>query len=268
MGNEEQSAFMYYRKTGNGPAIMLLHGFPDSGAIWCDIADELAANYTVIDPDLPGAGHSSLLKETLLPEMADGLKQILDHEGMKKVLVVGHSMGGYTALAFARKYPEVVAGLSLVHSTAAADDEEKKKTRQKAIELIRNGGKEAFVKQMTGNLFSLGFRADQPDVVRIKAEAGMKMSAEGMVNFYAAMIAREDNTEVLRKAVFPLHWVMGIEDSVINYKKNLAECHHSLVNFVTLYEDCGHMSMLECPARLLLDIRQFCAYCYYNPLTE
>ncbi len=253
---------IYYRKIGKGPAVVLLHGFPDSGAAWGGISAELSAHCTLIIPDMPGSGRSHLEKETLLPEMADGMKRVLDAEGIGKVVIAGHSMGGYIALAFAKSYPEMVAGLSLVHSTPLADDEEKKKNRLKAIDIIRNGGKEAFIKQMTANLFAKRFRETHPEIVRQKAIEGAEVADEGLINFYRAMIAREDTTGIVRNAVFPVQWILGSEDNVISYKRVLMECHHSPVNFVTLFQGCGHMSMIEARQMLVDDLKEFTNYCH------
>lgn len=258
---------LFYRKSGSGPAVVLLHGFPDSGIIWEPIAATLAMSHTVIVPDLPGTGNSALEGPAMLPQMAAGICNILTKEKITEVVLVGHSMGGYTALAFAALYPQMVRGLSMVHSTPAADDDEKKKTRLKAIDIIRNGGKQAFIKQMTSNLFAENFRKEHPEVLQWKNARGLEVSIEGLENFYRAMIARADNTLLLHQALYPVQWIMGTEDSLIDYRRILKECFHSHVNFVTLYEGCGHMSMLECPDKLTGDLQEFLAYCYHKPST-
>lgn len=252
---------MYYVKKGSGPVLVLIHGFPDSGEIWEPLASVLSEYFTLIMPDLPGSGNSELKGDTSLAEMAAGLKKILDAEGINKAVIAGHSMGGYTGLAFARLYPEAVAGFSLIHSTPKADDEEKKVTRQKAIELIRKGGKEAFIKQMTTKLFAPSFAEANPEVVKDKVAMGMKISEEGLINFYKAIMERNDNTEIVTKAPFPMQWIMGMEDGIVNYKKNLELCYHSTINFVTLYSNCGHISMIEQPENLLINLKQFANYC-------
>lgn len=256
---------MYYREYGSGSAVVLVHGFPDDGRIWTGAAEALAASHRVIVPDMPGAGKTPLTGSVSVAEMAAEIKKLLDKLGIEKALVAGHSMGGYIALAFARQYPESVAGLSLVHSTPLADDEEKKKTRQKAIDLILNGGKEAFIKQMTGNLFAASFRDANPELLREKAAASGAISAEALVNFYRAMMGRENAVGVLQTADFPVQWVLGSEDNVISFKSALGLCHASVINFVHLYTGCGHMSMLERPDALIADLGQFAGYCYRNP---
>lgn len=125
----DQFPCLAYRKFGEGPVIVLLHGFPENGNLWRDIWPALAKHNTVIIPDLPGSGESTFANEDLsIEHLAESVKLILDKEGIDEIVLAGHSMGGYIALAFAEKYPVMLRGLSLIHSTAAPDSDEKKKT--------------------------------------------------------------------------------------------------------------------------------------------
>lgn len=252
---------MHYNKAGNGFPLVLLHGFPDNSEIWADIYPSLQDKFTIIMPDLPGCGLTPLNGDTALADMARDIKNILDKEGITKAILAGHSMGGYTALAFARLYPGAVAGLSLIHSSALPDDEEKKQTRLKAIEIIRNGGKAAFIKQMTDKLFAPAFLVEHPEAIKRKYNVGMKVDEAGLINCYKAMIGRDDNTAITRDATFPIQWILGKQDAIINYRNILKECHQSDVNFVSLYNNCGHMIMIENPAALISDLREFVQYC-------
>jgi pimeloyl-ACP methyl ester carboxylesterase len=170
-------------------------------------------------------------------------------------------MGGYVALAFAGLFPAAVEGISLVHSMPNADDEEKKAMRTKAIELIQNGGREAFIRQMIPNLFSDSFKQSNPYIVKQRIEESLGMSSDALINFYQAMRERPDTTGVLFSAKFPLQWIIGLNDNIMSYKKILLECHHSPINFVTFYDNCGHMSMMEAPQRLADDLEEFGKYC-------
>lgn len=114
---------------------------------------------------------------------------------------------------------------------------------------------------MTGNLFSPSFREANPQAVKDKVAMGMKMGEDGMINFYKAMIGRDDNIAVVKYAPFPIQWIMGVDDLIINYEKSLKECHQSYINFVTLFSHCGHMSIIEKPAMLIADLKQFGGYC-------
>ena len=258
----EASSSVYYRKMGAGPALVLLHGFPESGTLWQNIWDELSRSYTLIIPDFPGSGNSVLDRETSVVDMAECVNAIMYNEAIDAAIIAGHSMGGYVAFAFAALYPHKVKGLSLVHSTSEADSPEKINTRLKSIELIRKGAKSTFISHMIPNLFSATFNLSDPSLVKAQVEEAMKMSDDGMVNFYNAMISRQNNTDVLHTAVFPVQWIIGADDTVIPYKKILELCYKVNINFVSFYQNCGHMSMIEEPQKLTDDLILFIKYCY------
>jgi len=252
-----------YRKAGSGPVIILLHGFPEDGSLWDQIIPALIASFTVIIPDIPGSGRSIPAGEADdMEKLAEGICEILHHEQIDTAVIAGHSMGGYVALALAERQQTLVKGLSLVHSTAKADKDEKKETRRKSIELIRKGGKEPFVNGMIPNLFAPAFRESHPHVVQRQTERGMELKAEHMIGFYKAMINRPDRTNILSNAGFPVQWIIGKEDNVIPPDAVLPQSNIANVNFVSLYDNCGHMSMLEQPERLANDLSAFVVYCY------
>ncbi len=255
---------LYYRKMGAGPVLVLLHGFPENSTLWRNVWDKLSASYTLIIPDFPGSGNSSFKERLDMADMATCVYNILIEENISRAVVAGHSMGGYAALAFAARHPEMVAGLSLVHSTPVADDEEKRKTRIKSIEVIQKGGKRAFISQMVPNLFSTDSKEKLSTLIDNLIEEGVAMSDESLINYYQAMLGRQDHTASLEGFQFPVQWILGTEDAIIPYKKILMFCTRSAINFVSFYRGCGHMSMYEAPERLATDLDDFVKYCCYN----
>ncbi len=251
-----------YSKEGQGPAIVLIHGFPENGGLWKKVWPLLSGNFTVIVPDLPGTGGSELLPETTMETLAESISEILKIESISEAVIVGHSMGGYAALAFAERFGEMVAGLSLVHSIASADNEEKKETRRKSIALIRKGGKEPFIKQMIPNLFSPSFKEVNEPVLEEQVKRGMELEADSMIAFYEAMIARPDRTDVLKNAAFPVQFVLGEDDALIPADAGLKQSKLADTGFVHLYPDTGHMSMIEQPEQLAKDLSAFAAHCH------
>jgi len=258
------SSQVFYHKMGSGPAMVLLHGFPECCSLWRNVWDELSRSFTLIIPDMPGIGRTVLSGPTSLSRMAEMVSEIMDYEGIATAVVAGHSMGGYISLAFARAFPHKVAGIALVHSMSDADDAEKRKLRSKTIELVKKGGKELFMKEMVPNLFADSFRSANPLVISEQVAEAIKMDAESVINFYTAIRERDDNRPVLNSAAYPVMWVAGLQDNVIDYKKILPECYRSAVNFVSFYSDCGHMSMIEAPTELINDLEQFGQYCYHK----
>jgi len=259
----KQSSSLHYRIAGEGNALMLVHGFPEDGGLWEKVGEELAKHFKVIIPDIPGSGKSDLVgKDISLEEIAEGLNEILVAENVSKVVLAGHSMGGYAWLAFAERFGNKLAGLSLVHSTALADGEEKKETRRKTIQLIEKGGKKPFVQQMIPSLFSESFKTKFPKKIATQMEHGLALNDESMMAYYNAMLTRPERTKVLKNAAFPVQFILGKEDNLLPIDGMIQQTHLSNVTFVAVYKQCGHMSMLEQTEKLLNDLKLFVDYCY------
>ncbi|MBS1586807.1 MAG: alpha/beta hydrolase [Bacteroidetes bacterium] len=257
-----KSSKLFYRKFGSGPAIVLLHGFPESGILWQQVWPDLAERFTVLVPDLPGSGQSSRGTEKITMEsMADAVDGMLEAESLNGAVFAGHSMGGYVSLAFAAKYGRKVKGLSMVHSTAFADDEEKKNNRRKVIELIRKGGREAFIRQMIPALFSPSTKETRPGIIEKQVESGLQLEADSQVAYYEAMIERPERTDMLTGGRFPVQWIIGKDDTVVPFTKGLQQCTLTSINFVSVYNMCGHMSMLENNKELVKNLADFASYC-------
>jgi len=256
---------IHYTVKGSGEPLVLIHGFPNDSTAWDNVVPGLSQHYRLILPDLPGAGQSPLLEAApSMALLADAVKEVLDHENIGKALFIGHSMGGYTAMQIASMYPEMVQGISLVHSMASADNAEKKENRRKAIVLMKKGQseKEMFLKGMSQNLFAPEFAAQHPDVVKEVVAKGMMLSSEALVSFYQAIMDRTDKKDVLERATWPMQWIIGDHDNATPMKEALEQCHLSAVSSVSIYKPCGHMSFLEMPNRLLADLLAFAAFCY------
>src|SRR5579871_2701338 len=91
---------IFYRQEGKGIPVMLLHGFAEDGTIWNNQVEYLKQNARLIIPDLPGSGLSDQNENLLtIDDYADVVKVILDKENIPSCIIIGHSMGGYIALA-------------------------------------------------------------------------------------------------------------------------------------------------------------------------
>jgi pimeloyl-ACP methyl ester carboxylesterase len=252
-----------YRKFGTGPSVVLLHGFPLNGNVWHNIWPYLSVTNTVIVPDIPGTGSSKLDGgDADMNVLAHSIKSILDHEKQDKTVLVGHSMGGYISLAFAELFPANIKGLCLVHSTAVADTDEKKENRRKAIELIKNGGKEQFVRSALPNMFADSFKKEHPEIIEYYIKQSLEVPSESMIFYYKAMAARPDRKGILENISHPVQFILGENDKLIDFSNTLQQSRLTNVSFVSRYCDCAHMSMVETPEKLKFNIREFVSYCY------
>jgi pimeloyl-ACP methyl ester carboxylesterase len=265
------SSSLYYREEGSGLPVVLLHGFAEDGAIWDNQVSYLSAYCRVIVPDLPGSGQSSALTSaedagpaTSIEELAGSIATLLDRLAIQQCILIGHSLGGYIALAFAEKYPNRLTALGLFHSTAYADNEEKKTGRQKSIEFIRNNGSAAFIRQSIPNLFSGYTREHHPDLIDSIISRYSCFSPDSLITYYEAMIARPDRTAVLRQFAGPVLFIIGQADAVIPMEQVLQQCHLPAVSHIHIIENAGHQGMLEAPDRSNTILQSFLTFVLYS----
>ena len=118
---------IFYTDTGKGQVVVLLHGFLEDASMWNALIPELSKKNRVVAIDLLGHGNTNSLGYVhTMEDMANTVKAVLSHLSLRKFIFIGHSMGGYVALAFAKLYPENIKGLCLLNSTYEADDLERK----------------------------------------------------------------------------------------------------------------------------------------------
>lgn len=239
---------MSYQIEGNGPAVCLLHGFAEDNQVWHNCIPTLKNNHTIITPNLPGIGASTIVsKEAIsIDTMAKSINDILVAENIERAFIIGHSMGGYISLAFAKLYPHKLLGLGLVHSTAYADTAEKIGTRKKSIEFIQTHGAAAFIKTTIPNLF-YDIEVSK-NAIKQQTFIGEAIEANTLVTHYLAMIDRKATVEVLEQCKVPVLFVMGKHDKTIPFLDSLQQSHLPNTSFVHILNSSAHMGMLEQPA--------------------
>ena len=110
-------------RLGEGPPIVLLHGYPDNLQIWCELAPRLAEQHEVIAFDWPGMGYSDPWSGGATPmHMAERLRELLDGWELPSVSLVGIDMGGQPALVFAASYPERIKRLIVMNTLAFGEE--------------------------------------------------------------------------------------------------------------------------------------------------
>ena len=239
-----KNAEIFYRSTGNGPVVVLIHGFGEDSTVWED-QYEAFPGYRLLMPDLPGSGLSPLAKDMSMEGMAMAIKLLLDELKISTCIMIGHSMGGYVTLAFVEKFADRLQAFGLFHSTSFADNEEKKDTRRKGIEFIRENGPFAFLKTTIPNLFSPENRENKPALVQEQVEASRDFTAEALIAYYKAMINRPDRTELLRQTPLPVLFIIGKFDQAVPMQDSLKQSYLPTVSHVHLFEQSGHMGMKE-----------------------
>ena len=233
-----------YEDTGHGDVLVLLHGFGEDGTVWKHQVLEFQERYRLIVPDLPGSGLSPLSISTM-ETLAAHIKSLLDNEKIRHACLIGHSMGGYVALAFADAYPEMLKGLGLFHSTAKADSPEKQQARKKGITFIRENGSAPFLKQSTPNLFAEKYKLENPGEVSALIQRGATFNPESLIAYYEAMLRRPDHTKVLESMRVPVLLIAGALDTAIPLPESLSQAAMADTTYFHILEDAAHMGMWE-----------------------
>lgn len=246
-----------FRDVGQGPVIVLLHGFMENLSMWDYFSGKLSANYRVISVDLPGFGGSECLHRVhLMEQMASAVNKVLKEREVKHCLMIGHSMGGYVTLAFAEKYPRKLKGFGLFHSHALADTPEAKVNRNRAIDAIL-ANKSGFIFNFFPDLFAPeNVEANKKQIKRLYEDA-MKTSPKGIIAAIEGMKYRTDHLEVLINSKVPVLFVLGKQDSRIPFEKTLVQASMPAVSEILVLNNVGHMGHIEARKQCLKSIEGF-----------
>ncbi len=244
-----------YTDQGKGTAIVLLHGFLENKKMWDAFIPEWSKKFRIITIDLLGHGETGCMGYVhSMENNADVVHEVLAKLRLRKAILVGHSMGGYVALAFAELYPDVVKGLVLLNSTSRADSEERKTNRDRAIKAVKQSFQN-FISLSISNLFSEENRERlSKSIENVKKEA-LKTPLQGIVASLEGMKIRIDREVLLHLTPYPKLLVLGKKDPVLNYEETKEQIEDTLVQLLSFPD--GHMSHIENQKALQRELIQF-----------
>lgn len=248
----EQAIELSYELSGKGTPVVLIHGFPFDHSLWEDVIPLLKEHAQLILPDLRGFGKSPSPDGVYTMRlMAEDIAALLDKLNLHKVVLVGHSMGGYVSLAFAQAYPDRVAGLALITSQAAADSPEGRQRRYQLAGQVKRKGVKAVV---AANLD----RYSPDPAVRERARIlMMTCQKKGVIAALMGMAERPDCTEVLSQLHAPCVIVAGSADAIVSSEKARGMAQMLPMGWVVEVPEGGHLPMYEAPqivAKAVLDL--------------
>jgi pimeloyl-ACP methyl ester carboxylesterase len=247
-----------YSDHGEGKCTVLLHGYLENGMVWDSFIRDFPRGYRFIVPDLPGHGNSgSWGKVHSMDELAASVKAILDKEGIRRIFLAGHSMGGYVTMAFANNFPEYLSAYALVHSTPFADTEEKRENRDREISLVLCGKKRQIVLVNIPKAFATDNLNRMSKEVELLKNMAMRSPDKGMVALLNGMKERPDRSAVLQNRNLPLLLIGGMKDNYIP-----AEVFEKLVEMapharVLRLENSGHQGFMEEPGHVIKAFTDF-----------
>lgn len=229
-----------YERRGKGTPLVLLHGYPIDHHAWDFLAPKLEDTFDLILPDLRGFGKSTTLdSQQTLDDFASDIAGLLDHLGIEKAAVAGHSMGGYVALAFAKLHPGRIRGLGLISTQTLADPPDRKEGRYKSAAEVAEKGIGGVVETMTPK-----FTPDE----KLQGSAREMMERQkptGFIGALKAMAERMDTSALLASLTIPVVIVHGDADALIPVDRaREAKSAVPHAHFVEL-KGVGHLPMME-----------------------
>ena len=235
--------------------MVLLHGFLEDLSMWSQLEPTLSGKYRVICIDLLGHGKTENLGYVhSMEEQAAMVRYVLDSLQVDRASLIGHSMGGYVALAFSEMFPGMVRSLCLMNSTAMADDPERKRNRDRGVKAVKKNYR-TFIRLAIPNLFAEENRSIYASEISEITKQGLRMSAQGIIASLEGMKDRPDRVHVLESAAFPRMLILGEKDPALPYSSVKAQ--QDIPGVMSVVFPDGHMSHIENKAELEAAVHKF-----------
>ena len=243
---EFEGTEVFYSVRGKGVPVVLLHGYLEAGEVWEPLAQKLEEQFRIISPDLPGHGDSGIRGEVHTMEfLAGAVREVIRDAGEQRVMMVGHSLGGYVTLAFVELFPELLSGYVLFHSHPHADTPEAIERRNREIAVVRAGRKNIIY---PGNV-SMMFARENLKSMKAELEKSKKIASrnpgEGIIAMLNGMIARPSRQYILEEGRVPLLWILGRHDLYFSPERAMRDTGLPHNAEVVILEKSGHLGFIE-----------------------
>lgn len=246
---------IHYTVSGKGPALVLLHGFLETVDMWKDLVPEFSRSHQVVCIDLLGHGKTDCIGYVhTMEEMADAVFAVLNHLKIEKASFIGHSMGGYVALALAELQPQLFDSLCLMNSTFEADDADKKPLRSRANEMAKTNY-ESLVRMSFANLFAPESRLSFKFDFEVALQTALNTSVQGYIAAQEGMKLRPNRFNVFKAIKGRKLLIVGKKDTLVDCGKMTRKVENTEIEYVELSE--GHMSHIENKSELSYFLLRF-----------
>jgi pimeloyl-ACP methyl ester carboxylesterase len=189
--------------------------------------------------------------------IADVLAEMLKSLGIERVTMVGHSMGGYVALAFCERYAQMLDGLVLLSSSPNPDSEEKRENRRREIALVRAGKKDVLARVAPEAGFAEQNRARLKDYILDLVECVHITEDDGIVALLNGMIQRVDQNQMLSECGVRQLFILGKHDNYIPVEAAEEFINRNPQAEVAWLENSGHMGFIEEPEACAEALKNF-----------
>ncbi len=250
---------VHFSSEGKGSVIVLLHGFLEDSSMWKDIVPVLSQTNRVICIDLLGHGKTPCLRYIhTMNDQANMVHAVLKFLKLRKYSIIGHSMGGYIALTYAKHYPKTIKGLCLHNSTFQADSLETQALRVRANKMVQTNFKNMVHMSFT-NLFSKESRENFKPQIKAALQIALKTPLQSYIASQEGMRLREDTTSFFTEAPFYKALIIGKKDTVVNVNFLITFSKENNIPTTILPE--GHMSHIENIKPLIIALKNFAKNC-------
>lgn len=226
--------------------IVLLHGYLESMLVWDDFIPLLYHDFRVITVDLPGHGISMVEAPCHTMEyLAQTINAALEALGIERCTMVGHSMGGYVALAFCQLFPHKLDAVVLLSSTPNADSEEKLANREREIKLVAAGKKEALAAVAPAAGFAEENRHRLAPYIDDLRDQVMITEDDGIIALLRGISQRKDQNQMLRESTVAQLFIFGTKDNYIPREAADQIMMNNPQAKALWLEKSGHMGFIE-----------------------
>ncbi len=254
-----KGAKINYNTAGKGKTIVFLHGFIESAAMWEETMNRLSHKYHCIAIDLLGHGKTECIGYIhTMEDMAHAVKAVLDHLKVTSGVFVGHSMGGYVALACIDLFPTIVSGLVMLNSTSYPDSTEKKQNRKRAITLVKSNPN-SYTSMVISFLFAEKHRKQYALEINTIKDQASKTSLQGIIAALEGVSVRKDRGMILANYKGPKVFFVGDKDPIFSYEHFQKETKQYGIDMVTF--NGGHMTYLENKEEYIQNLIGFLSLC-------
>ena len=259
-----QNKKIHYRDEGRDkPQVMvMLHGFLQNLDIWSSYTLSYMRYMRVITIDLPGHGYSDLLGDVQpMEEMAEAVNAVLEELNIEKCVMVGHSLGGYVALAFAEKYGYKLKGLGLMHSHALGDTRTSQAYRNEVCELVQLN-RASYIVDFVTSLFAPENRMPLAQEIKDIQDECLETTAESIMATQRGMAIRPSRIKVLETLKVPILFVFGKLDNRLKLEVGISEAMIPYRSEIVIMDGVGHMSHIEARDHIKVRLFNFLNACY------
>lgn len=239
---------------GNGVPVVLLHGFCENNTCFNRQVLLLKDHYKVIVPNLLGSVSTQQTSNFSIDDMADAVALQLQQLGITKCVMIGHSMGGYVTLAYAKKYADILLAIGLLNSTATSDDDARKLKREQAKKVIEEKGAVFYAKNFIPNLFKHNTNSS---IINPLIQTAETFTNQGLISQVNAMKNRLDSLTFLTQTNLPVFFGVGKHDELIAEKDMIFQASTCKQSYVAYLTKSAHMAHIEQPEDVATHLIKF-----------